>query len=139
MMCYDEGTLLAYLDGEVATVEASELKRHLATCAKCRQTLAALENDRAFVNGRLARYARAVVQQQIAGRKTGRGVLNMLDKYKYWAAAAVVAGLAVSLSFGPVRAVAQEFLTIFRVEKVETVAIDPQKLDQVQRIFWVCV
>lgn len=136
MKCYDEGTLLAYLDGEVAAVEAGEIKRHLVGCDQCRQSLADLEKDRAFVNDRLALYARAVAQRRSALRENEKGVLNMLGKYRYWAGAAVAAGLAVSLSFGPVRAVAQEFLTIFRVEKVETVAIDPQKLEQVQRVFW---
>src|SRR6266702_7658635 len=36
----DEGTLHAYLDGELPTVERAAVERHIAECATCRANLA---------------------------------------------------------------------------------------------------
>ena len=36
----DEGTLHAYLDGELPSVERTALEAHLADCATCRANLA---------------------------------------------------------------------------------------------------
>ncbi|MDA8234641.1 MAG: zf-HC2 domain-containing protein [Clostridia bacterium] len=135
-MCYDEGMLLAYLDGEVEPKEEEAIKGHLVTCPKCRQTLAELKQNRAFTNDRLALYAQELSRQRTAGRNTGKGVSKIMSKYKKLVAAAAVAGLALSLSFEPVRAAAQDFLTLFRVEKVETVAIDLNQLNQMSRVFY---
>ncbi|MHB8172358.1 MAG: anti-sigma factor family protein [Thermincolia bacterium] len=122
-MCYDEGVLLAYLDGEVESNEGKVIKGHLATCPKCRQTLAELDQNRAFTNNRLALYIRAVSRERTAGQKTGKGVSKIISNHKKLVAAVAVAGLALSFSFEPVKAAAQDFMTIFRVEKVETVTI----------------
>lgn len=47
-----------------------------------------------------------------------------------WAALAVVVVLAVALAFEPVRAVANSFLGLFRVEQIRVVQVDPGQLEQ---------
>lgn len=69
-------------------------------------------------------------------RKNIRGVINKMGKYKKWAVAAgLVLALSVSMSFSSVRSFAGELLTVFRVEQVQAVTINPQDVAQLQRAF----
>ncbi|OAT79951.1 anti-sigma factor family protein [Desulfotomaculum copahuensis] len=69
-------------------------------------------------------------------RKNIRGVMNNMGKYKKWAVAAgLVLALSVAMSFSSVRSFAGELLTIFRVEQVQAVTINPQDMAQLQRAF----
>jgi hypothetical protein len=45
-----------------------------------------------------------------------------------WAVIGIVAVLAISLTFAPVRALADSFLALFRVEQIRVVQIDPSKM-----------
>jgi len=66
-----------------------------------------------------------------------KGVFGLLRAYRKLAAAvAAVAFLGILLSFAPVRAVAAQFLTLFRVQKIETVGISAEDLNRIQRAFY---
>lgn len=57
-----------------------------------------------------------------------------MKKYRGVAVAATVAVVVtVSLSFAPVRAMASDFLSIFRVNNFQTVTISPNDLSQIQK------
>ncbi|MEW9081734.1 anti-sigma factor [Caldanaerobacter subterraneus] len=45
-MCYDEGTLQAYLDGELNELTSKNIEEHVKTCSTCRQKLEELK----FIN-----------------------------------------------------------------------------------------
>lgn len=65
---------------------------------------------------------------------TSKGVFNMIKKYRGVAVAATVTlAVAISLSFAPVRAMASDLLSIFRVNNFQTVTISPNDLTQIQK------
>ncbi len=151
-MCLDEGTLQAYLDGEVTKEKKQQIENHLAACSHCQSHLKELENNNTFVNLHLTTYKKHLDRMEPAiGYKPGyhadiskdenhqrkKGVLAMLARYKkIIAAAAVVASLGISLSFAPVRTVAAQLLTLFRVQKIETTGISIDDLNHIQRAFY---
>ncbi len=151
-MCYDEGTLQAYYDSELDPEEALAIKVHLDQCPRCLERLVEIEQNASFAALHLTTYKKQldrieplsgcyVPEQEQApsgARKIFRekGVLTMLRKYKKIASvAAVAACLGVALSFAPVRTVAAEILTMFRVQNVESAGISFQDLNQIQQAF----
>jgi len=62
-------------------------------------------------------------------------VFIMKNKYKKAVAAlATGAALFTLFSFGPVRATAADMLKIFRVDKIQTIAIDPSDMSQLEEV-----
>ncbi len=153
MICYDEGQLQAYLDGEVSFQERRDFETHLQACDLCRANLVLLEKNRDLTNNCLKVLAEEAAELKVnpgatwsrfylsglagsmsrAGREGG---LRLSGRLKKWAlAAAVVLGIGLAFTNSTVRAVASDFLTLFRVEKIQTVAIDPQQLQDLARVF----
>lgn len=141
-MCYDSGILQAYLDLEVRDSDREEISEHLANCASCREKMQQLIETQQFTDELLLPYfsslpsqnqdeAWAHLQKALGKRK---GVLYMLKKYRVASvAAAVVLAVSLSLSFAPVRAMASDLLSIFRVNNFQTVTINPNDLSQIQK------
>lgn len=148
------GSLQGFLDGEVKGEASDKLILHLETCSECRKNLAILRENQTFTDRRLASYVNSLnsasnsasnIEQawrQFTNKQAGyknighykKEVLNLLAKYRIQAVVAVVVlGLAVSLSFSSVRAAAGELLSIFRVEKVQTVDISPADMERIER------
>ncbi|MGQ9558084.1 MAG: zf-HC2 domain-containing protein [Desulfurispora sp.] len=147
-MCYNAGTLQAYLDGELPVAQKQEVEQHLQSCPGCREQLARLEENRAFARSCLADYAahvsRIPVQTETAWQKllAGEGVSDnnwrkgdtMLSRLKkVVAVAAGVALLGGTFSLQPVRGFAENLLQIFRVEKIQTVQISAEDLSQLRQ------
>lgn len=60
----------------------------------------------------------------------------MFGKYKKAAVAvALAAVLAIGFGFGPVRSFAGNLLTVFRVERVQTITVSPEDLAQLEKAF----
>lgn len=154
-MCYDEGTLQAYLDRELSADSQQEIMQHLSVCPKCREAIGGIRDAHAFAESVLGSYARgldrigidkeaawerlqkaALAGQTALAEPTSiwrRGVLNMISKYRSLAVGtAAVLCLATALSFGSVRSAAADFLTIFRVEKVQTISFNPKDFAQIE-------
>lgn len=151
MRCYDTATLQAFLDGEVNGIEGKRLEEHLLACDTCSALVEHLRENQDFANARLSGYYHALVNGSVdTGQAWNRfsrgkfkeqnashcrkGVFNMLAKYRFAAVAAVVVmATAIVFSFGSVRSVASELLSIFRVEKVETISITPEDIADIER------
>lgn len=155
MMCYNTGSLQAYLDGEITGNEKNGMEEHLLNCKSCREQLELLRENQVFASGMLAGYMSSLGRGEIdtgaawnrfkgeykirqeAKKYNGdnkKGVLTMLSRYRVAAtAAALVLALAFSFSFGAVRTAASELLTIFRVEKVQTVSITPEDMASIEK------
>lgn len=131
--------LRPYLDHELADAERGQAERHLADCADCREALRTLSARAAQVRARLdvlspgpaemSRPARAALAQ--FNRKEKTPMFQMLRSKRLrpvWAGLTLVAILAVSLSFAPVRALAGNFLGIFRVQQVTVLPVDATHL-----------
>ena len=140
-MHLNDGQLRALLDHEVEPVAAA----HLAACADCRRRADEMAQQTQRVHARLAaldpQSERALnAPVALARFKTQRvSVTKEIPMFKKifsrryraaWAMIAIVALLAVSMTFPPVRAWAEGMLAQFRVEKVSVVSIDPSRFQE---------
>ncbi|BAH45267.1 hypothetical protein BBR47_42900 [Brevibacillus brevis NBRC 100599] len=162
MKCADTGFIQAFLDGECSSKESKQFLLHLEYCETCRtqlNELSALDSwtrekmEHAFsetnggkVNTEAAwqRFSQSIEKttdtyaqerQTITNRATMRRSWNQMNKQtKRWVTgASAVAVLAVSLSFPQVQAAANDFLSIFRMDKVEFVKVTQEDLREVEQ------
>ncbi|MDR3542059.1 MAG: hypothetical protein P4L69_13980 [Desulfosporosinus sp.] len=157
-MCIEIGLLQAFLDNEVKTSQREGITKHLAKCSACQERLQQLVETQQFTDELLSNYLTSFENPKTSEawdhlHKTmlqaepclenksiswnnfrRKGVFNMLNKYRGIAVAAIVAvAVSVSLNFAPVRAMASEFLSIFRVNNIQTVTISPDDFSQIQK------
>jgi hypothetical protein len=140
-----QGELRAYLDQAADTRDHSRAAAHLATCPRCQAQARAIQVRAEGVNAHLASLDAGISQpplpagtarRRLAARisdsqKEKQNMWNKLTSRSFrpvWIVLAVVALLAVSMAFEPVRAVANSFLGLFRVEQIRVVEVDPDKL-----------
>jgi hypothetical protein len=134
-------TLRTYLDHELAEAERAWAQSHLAACAGCRAELSALEARAAKVGARLASLAPGPAEKPrpahaalaVFKRKEKPTMLQSLFSRRMrpvWAGLTVVALVAISFSFAPVRAWAGSFLGLFRVQQVTVLPVDTTRLKE---------
>ncbi|NTU22715.1 zf-HC2 domain-containing protein [Brevibacillus sp. HB1.2] len=162
MKCADTGFIQAFLDGECSSKESEQFLLHLDYCETCRtqlDELSALDSwtrekmEHAFsetsdvkVNTEAAwqRFSQSIEKtpdtyaqdrQMITNRATIRRSWNQMNKQtKRWVTGASAAAvLAVSLSFPQVQAAANDFLSIFRMDKVEFVKVTQEDLRELEQ------
>ena len=154
MICMTEGELRAYLDGELSPARCTVLARHLPACARCRETLAQVERSARLAQQRLVSVslesepdmrlglARIRPSLQRRGGVQPRGLRRSLmatNRGRLWrpvlGGVIVLALLVGVFSFAPSRALARQFLSIFRVRKFAIVQVNPDEaqLEQVAR------
>ncbi|HBV97567.1 MAG: hypothetical protein JL50_04025 [Peptococcaceae bacterium BICA1-7] len=146
-MCFDEGLIQAYIDGELQDREAEELQEHLKVCRECDAAYQRLmENDltvrtsmegfiasdRERFNAELAWSRLKLKKIEYEKNKKGKWYKNM--KYKKLITAAAAVAVVAVIGFTPVSSVAANFLTIFRVEKVKTINITPGDMQQIEKV-----
>ncbi|MGG4456133.1 anti-sigma factor family protein [Brevibacillus porteri] len=162
MKCADTGFIQAFLDGECSSKESEQFLLHLENCETCRtqlDELSALDSwtrekiEHAFsetndvkVNTEAAwqRFSQTIEKttdtyaqdrQAKTNRATIRRSWNQMNKQtKRWVTGASAAAvLAVSLSFPQVQAAANDFLSIFRMDKVEFVKVTQKDLQELEQ------
>ncbi|HEY3374909.1 MAG TPA: zf-HC2 domain-containing protein [Candidatus Aquicultor sp.] len=150
-MCYNEGTLQAYLDRELPGRKRWEIEAHIATCAKCSAMLARLEEANEVAKVGLSAFAKDISSTSITtdaawqrlthderfgtpAQKKGAYMMLQSRAKAILIPVAAAAIIAVSFSFAPVREAAAGFLNIFRVEKVQTITISQDDLQQMQHL-----
>lgn len=139
-MCIDDGVLRAKLDGELAEEDALAAEQHLATCARCRaradelearaRDVGALFSGLAPAPGAVpadadAAYARFQARRRAAAER--RAWTPWLKPV--WAVGAAAVMVALLVSSGPTRALAQRLLGLLRVRSVVVVPTDRSLLD----------
>lgn len=125
-MCYDEGQLMAYVDGEASPSERERIAAHVSACEECAAAVSRLEADRAASASALESLepAATVVSLPAAASASRRSVPpRRRIGWGQIAAAAAVVLVVGSLAFGPVRKAAADLLQVFRVQKVQTITI----------------
>ena len=150
-MCYDEGTLMSYLDGEGPAEQRAEITAHLAACPTCSAAAEQLAADREFAASALDTLepAATVVPLPLAAtlaaptptaRAAGRSAARQPEPARSsaartWRIAAGIAAAALifgSFGLAPVRHAAANLLQVFRVQKVQTVAISEADLANIE-------
>lgn len=145
-MHISDGELRALLDREVSPETEAALSRHLEQCAKCSERHA-LVRERAslverHINGLDADGARVPLSTEAArlrlgarvqAHKENKSMWRQIFARRYrtaWVAASAVLVIAVLVSFPSGRALAGRFLSLFRVQKVQVVSVDPKAVEQ---------
>lgn len=147
-VCYDEGTLEAYLDRELTNDLCKDVEDHVKSCLVCRRRLAQLTQEQTFADAKTRAYL-AVLKgdqnkawhnleqawpQDKSKFPNKKGAIFMLLNYRKAAAAGVaIAVLGVSLTFAPVRAFADNLLNIFRINQVQSVSLDTEDFTQIEK------
>ncbi len=156
--CYDEGRLRAYLDGELPLLERAALAAHLAGCAACQAQLSRQRAQAARVAALLAaplpvpesRAAlarlRATPDQTTRNVPASQGYYVQRSKFmlsnSFWsgrsrallAALALIVAIVSVLALPPLRAAADELLSIFRVQKLMFVPVSRERMDQLSKL-----
>lgn len=151
--CFDTGQLHSYLDGELTRAERAHMQTHIEGCTHCTTALAALRNQAAEVQALLAPAQAPDLQTALLRMRTttaippapqcmfpppaeprrSRMFSNSFATGRSRALIATVTALVVVLALlalPPVRAAADNLLSIFRVQKVVFVPIDQARLQQ---------
>lgn len=150
-MCYEEGILQAYIDNQLDGAQWWEVNRHLETCQSCRRNLDQLRSNDLFIQDCLSVFQKDASETGPAARthlivvpdRAGNKLLKLLERKfefmknykKLVAAAAMAAILFTAFSFPAVRGVASEFLTVFRVESVQTINISQADIQALEKAF----
>ncbi|MGB9780836.1 DUF2275 domain-containing protein [Caldanaerobacter sp.] len=143
-MCYDEGTLQAYLDGELDKLTSKNIEEHVKTCSTCRQKLEELKFINEFTANTLKtsdidlNKAWMAFNEKLSKENNKRkGVVSLFTKYKKAIAAAlIVAFIAASAFFPPLKNAEAKLLNIFRLDKMQVITITPEDITQIQNQFY---
>lgn len=143
-MCYDEGTLQAYLDGELDELTSKNIEEHVKTCSTCRQKLEELKFINEFTANALKtsnidlNEAWMTFNEKLSRENNKRkGVVSLFTKYKKAIAAAlIVAFIAASAFFPPLKNAEAKLLNIFRLNKMQVITITPDDMMQIQNQFY---
>ncbi len=138
-----EGDLRAHLDRQLPGAQQARLEAHLAACQRCQERAKALADRAAGARQRLdslspsatfpplpPRFARARLESRISRKENNLMPSKLFSRAARpaWITLGVIALLLVSLSFQPVRAIAVDFLGLFRIRQVEVVPFNPANL-----------
>ncbi len=150
---YSDGTLRAYLDGELPSFEQALVARHVTGCSRCEQMLTELRATAHQVSmllpapteiphpsATLARLRAEVPNRGLSSaHQSGRKIVNST---RFWSgprrtAFAAIATLIAAfslLALPPVRAAANELLDVFRVKSVVFVPISEDRVRELQNL-----
>ncbi|GAX88598.1 anti-sigma factor family protein [Effusibacillus lacus] len=153
MKCQDPGYIQAYIDGELSRDERKQFSLHLQDCLSCRILLAEgirLENwseealsgsfpiqgDHPNIDVEAAwakfQHRTGNLQPATTNQQSQRRWPFMKNINKKWLTAAAAATFVLgSLSFSQVRAMAEDFLSVFRVDKVEFVKLTDSDMREI--------
>lgn len=144
-----EGRLLAHIDGELAPSESRDIQAHIDRCQACQAHLNDLRGQLEHVSSLLDELAPGPFDtpahqrtlQTLKLTLDQRRKDSMLEKFRtsknaqrtavLIATALVVVGL---LSLAPVRALASNFLGLFRVEHFTVLDVDPARFEEVANV-----
>ncbi|MGB9678941.1 MAG: DUF2275 domain-containing protein [Thermoanaerobacteraceae bacterium] len=142
-MCYDEGTLQAYLDNELDEITAIKVEEHLKTCNTCREKLEQLKSINEFTSKTLNKSnidlneAWATLNEKLNKNNNKGGMFAMFTKYKKSIAAAlIVAFIGASAFFPPLKNAEAKILNLLRLNKMQIVTITPEDITQIQNEFY---
>lgn len=146
MKCKDEGHLLLYLDKELTLEKMNETKAHLASCPQCSHCLQEIKENLDFTRETMGvlwdKTPEADRDEQKKSWDRIRGRINFKQRRmngvkmrKITIAAVIVLTLGLLGSVPAVRTAAANFLQVFRVEKVDSITITMQDMDQIQKAF----
>lgn len=133
-----DDVLRAFLDHELDQEVQKHTHEHLASCSSCASRLEALHSQAALAQAKLdllspdatVSFSPHQALEKHLNRSKEQNTMKNWFKHPAWIAVSLVAILAISMVFPPVRALASDFLSLFRVEQVKVISFDPALLQQ---------
>lgn len=143
-MHIEEGLLQAYLDNEVSSGERELIEKHLLKCEECRVKLEELKNMDDFFLASLENQNIEIEQAEVDNALKNINLKIKKSKWKGWGRKVasykkLVAGVAATFVFGTilfvpsVREAAADALHIFRAKQVESVEVNFDDLQRIER------
>jgi hypothetical protein len=145
-MHLSEGEIRAYQDQELPANQSRRAEAHLASCQTCQAKATEIHSRSQRVTGQFSRLqpvrntiktALPTASRRLAERleqekeqQTMKPKTFLLLPRSAWAVIGIVAALAIAMTFAPVRALANSFLALFRVEQIRVVQIDPANMPE---------
>jgi hypothetical protein len=144
-MHLNDGELRAYQDQELGLDRDPQVRAHLEGCKYCQERAFALQERRQDVSRRLnvispegeagpirATEGRRRLAEALQTTQQEKNLMNNHTTTRrlrpLWVGLAIVAVLAIALAFPQVRAAANNFLGLFRVQQIAVVQFDPQTM-----------
>ncbi len=139
----DKGMLQAYVDDELPGSDRQQIADHLSSCSSCQNTVEELSRRRSHVQWSLNQLipestsphtsssaARARLMARLSEQEKPKMIQKLFSKRlrPLWASVIVITILAVGLAFPSVRVIANNFLGLFRVERITVVPVDENQL-----------
>jgi hypothetical protein len=137
-MHLSEDLLQEYLDQQLSESELHKAEQHLKDCLQCRDFLAEMRTRANANHSRLDVLKPDDVPvdgTRLFAKLRARQTETPARRWKWkpaWAAAFAIAALVAGLGFKPVRAWATEFLSLFRVQQIAVIRIDPANLEHLE-------
>lgn len=143
MMHPTEGQLKAYSDNELTEADLARMQAHIKVCSSCRERLKTFGARASQVQVAMATLDPTPFESAPSGRlarthyesyTSQKEKKNMIKKIftprlrVAWAILVVTVILAAFIAAPPLRAIASDFLGLFRVQQVSTVPFDPLNL-----------
>lgn len=142
----DESSLRALYDSELPLDLARSIEQHLANCAACATRYQRMTDRAEMVQARLtpadlaarqtplaATSAYARLSKNISTRSNQKEpVFSMNNRKPLWAALTVLAVVLLAFSQPTVRAWASDFLSLFRVQNITVLEIDPLAFERME-------
>jgi hypothetical protein len=142
-----EGEIRAYQDQELEPADQQRVQLHLERCQRCQAKAERLLVESQQIQTKLAllevgmpqvRVSQAAARSRFEARRTANIKEDETMSSKWynrvprpvWAVLLVVMVLAIGLTFAPVRAIANSFLGLFRVQQIQVVQVNPGNLPQ---------
>jgi hypothetical protein len=138
-MHLSEDILQAYKDGELAEQEMETTRQHLNMCAACQELVSLAEQLRSESYKRLDTLVPHAEEFPEPGSLLERVKTASAEKAvrksrwkPAWAAVVAICALAAALYVEPVRVWAMELLSLFRVQQITVIRIDPANVQQLE-------
>ncbi len=137
-MHISDGEIRAYLDKQPADAEKQRIQQHLDGCVSCRERAEALSARAMQVERRFSELEPSAAAAPLNSHQAHRSFEKRLAEKELtmrqrittraarplWVGLAFILVLAVALAFPPLRAIANDFLGLFRVEQVSVIQVD---------------
>ncbi|HWQ83880.1 MAG TPA: zf-HC2 domain-containing protein [Anaerolineales bacterium] len=141
----DEGILQAYIDAELTGSDHQQVAQHLATCSSCRNKLADIQDRLSHIQQSLnqlnlapplPRLSTSAARARLVAHLSEQEKPNMFQRIfsrklrPVWTGGLIIAVLAIALAFPSVRVIANNFLGLFRAERITVVPVDENQLSE---------
>jgi hypothetical protein len=137
-----DGKLRAYQDNQLGSDEMEGIEKHLSTCFSCQKRARDLSRRSDQVEQHLTaiappersstQLAYSRLQTRISEKENNTMFAKIFSRRfrLAWVAMGVIAILGIALAFPEVRAIADSFLGLFRVQQFSVVQVDPENLSE---------